>query len=506
MKRLTLILIIGLLPIMAFAERPTDLSGPIAIKGVLLKPYQNYPEGTEFVIRQVIKMRPIAPSNSGIYYALQINHTQFAFPQESMDMVKLNTPENNKEFWQQVYLRYHMYEYFNKKGHHNELRKEIDEECSDYLDKLKDIAYQDDYITSYVQSIFAKFTATGIDPNRKDYLNVRVIQSPDPNAYMLPNGTMLVSTGLLCTLDSEDELAAIIVEEMAHYVLDHQIRNVYHAQRSAERAAFWGSILSATADAAFDVAYWNDDDKALGIGVIASIGSIATLLSVHVIDRLGMDYTTGQENAADRIAREMLTFSGMNPDGLSSALSKIVDYYNTQRRRNDLMRYGSIKNLEKRITKSGGETKRLSSHLYLKMTSDVVTFNAAMNIADQRYTEVEKLIQKNIDNHFATDNDYVILAKSKMALYNTQETNEECLSLLQKAQTMAGSSPNLDIYKQKILLLLRMNKQIQAADTLKEYVELLTQFQSQGTAGEDKDWTAKEIDWANHLLDKINRP
>ncbi len=98
-----------------------------------------------------------------------------------------------------------------------------------------------------------------------------------------------------------------------------------------------------------------------------------------------------------------------------------------------------------------------------------------MNYANKRYKETARLIRKNIDNRLATDNDYIILVKAEMALSNTEEVNNRCLAMLDKAQEMAGTSPNLDIYKQKILLLMRMNKQAQAADILKEYITLLWQ-------------------------------
>ena len=372
------------------------------------------------------------------------------------------------------------------------------------IEEMEEIGYEDDFITSYVQNIFAKLTATGIDPNRSERLNVRVIQSPEPDAYMLPNGTMLISTGLLCTLDSEDELAAIIANEMSHFVLDHQVNNIYRAERRAKRAAFWGTVLAVTAEVALEVAYWDDDDTALGVGAVASIGSIAALLNVNVVNRLGMNYKNNQEYAADRVARELLEFKGMNPDGLASALSKVIGYYNIQQRGHTLLRYGSIDNLKKRIDKAGEAEKQIS-HPYLKATSDVVTFNAAMNMADQRYEEAGRLIQKNINNDLATDHDYVILAKSRMALYNTEEVNEECATLLWKAKELAGDSPNLDIYKQEILLLMRMNKQAKAAGTLKEYLGLLSRYQEQGVQGEEEEWTSKEIAWANQLLDKINR-
>ena len=87
-----------------------------------------------------------------------------------------------------------------------------------------------------------------------------------------------------------------------------------------------------------------------------------------------------------------------------------------------------------------------------------------------------------------------------MALSNTEEVNNRCLAMLDKAQEMAGTSPNLDIYKQKILLLMRMNKQAQAADILKEYITLLSAYEGQGIEGTEKEWTNKEIGWANQML------
>ena len=454
MKRLiTFVVLAVLLSTAGFAARQKDLSGPIAIKGELQQQYENFPAGTPVVIRKVVKMKSADQAGPDIFYATEINGIQFAVPASALKTIKLSPPETNQEFWQQTYLKQHLYEYFGERGYNSKLRKEVDEECRDYLYKLEEIGYEDDFITSYVQNIFAKLTATGIDPNRSERLNVRVIQSPEPDAYMLPNGTMLIAV---------------------------------------------------TAEVALEVAYWDDDDTALGVGAVASIGSVAALLNVNVVNRLGMNYKNNQEYAADRVARELLEFKGMNPDGLASALSKVIGYYNIQQRGHKLLRYGSIDNLKKRIDKAG-EAENQISHPYLKATSDVVTFNAAMNMADQRYEEAGRLIQKNINNNLATDHDYVILAKSRMALYNTEEVNEECATLLWKAKELAGDSPNLDIYKQEILLLMRMNKQAKAAGTLKEYLGLLSRYQEQGVQGEEEEWTSKEIAWANQLLDKINR-
>ena len=505
MKRIiTLIFLTVFITTAGWAAYHNDLSGPISIKGTLNAEYEDYPAGTPVTIRRITKIEGNV-QHDGIYYAVDIQGVQFGIPVEESKIIQLDPPENNQEFWQHVYLKNKLFQYFKKNGYREKLRTEIDEECKDYLYKVNDIAYKDDYITSYVQSIFAKLTATGHDLNRKERLNIRVIQSPNPDAYMLPNGSLLISTGLLCTLDSDDELAGIIASEMAHFVLDHQIDNIYRAERRAKRAAFWADILQTTADAALDIAYWNNNDKALAIGTAATIGTIGAVLNMDIVNRLGMQYKLKQEILADRIACEFLTFNKFNPDGLSSALHKIaLYYYNSKFNSKELIRYGSLEELRTRYSKLG-IVDVPSNRNYLKSTQDIITFNATMNLADERYEEASRLIEKSIQHNLATDNDYVILVKAQMALYNTQEVNEECMTMLWKAQELAGDNPNLDIYKQEILLFLRMNKQAKAAEKLKVYMDLLSAYESQKIEGEELAWTMKEKDWANQLLNKINR-
>ena len=507
MKRLATLFILTILVATAGFAKPKkykDLSGNIAVKGELTKEYRQSPAGTPVIIRRVVKMKNPGESSNNICYAVEMNGIQETIPLNEMGHIAISAPQTDREFWQQIYLKNHLYEYFSDRGYKHKLRQEIDEECLDYLDKLNEIAYQEDYIVSYVQGVFSKLNATTIDSNRGESLNIRIIQSPEPDAFMLPNGSMVISTGLLCILDSEDELAAVIACELGHYVLDHQVNNIYRAERRAKRAAFWADVFATTASAALDVAYWDDDKDAYAVSLVADIGAIASLLSIPATDRLGMKYKTSQETSSDRIARQLLAFKGYNPDGVASALSKIIGYYNLHQRSNDIPRYGSISDLQKRIEKAG-KAHNLSARPYLRTTSDVISFNAAMNYANKQYKETARLIRKNIDNRLATDNDYVILVKAEMALSNTEEVNNRCLAMLDKAKELAGTSPNLDIYKQKILLLMRMNKQAQAADILKEYIILLSDYEGQGIEGAEKEWTDKEIGWANRMLDRISR-
>ncbi|MCO7114070.1 M48 family metallopeptidase [Bacteroides uniformis] len=91
--------------------------------------------------------------------------------------------------------------------------------------------------------MFSKLNATTIDSNRGESLNIRIIQSPEPDAFMLPNGSMVISTGLLCTLDSEDELAAVIACELGHFVLDHRGKQHLPCRAACQACSFLGRCL-----------------------------------------------------------------------------------------------------------------------------------------------------------------------------------------------------------------------------------------------------------------------
>lgn len=429
--------------------------------------------------------------------------------------------ENSSDlFWQKTYQTYQMPEYFQRKGHRYPLRQEMNGRCTDYLYEIDKIAYRDAYIQDYVEGVFSQVAPVNLDPNRPENLNIRIFQSPAPDAFILPNGTMLISTGMLCTLDAEEELKAIIANEMAHYVLDHQIYNVARARLRTKRAAAWGTALAITgyvagavSVATADYSYHSDNrasDIAAFISLGADIGAIASLatadatINAQVMNHLGLKYKRKQEAIADQIAADFLTYNRIEPNALPSALTKIKNFYESEHQYEDIPRYESSKTLQKRISVLAGSTEEFPvNHFYRKTVSDIVTFNAMMYLNDKQYKQAEALVQKNIDNRLASSHDYLILSKAHMAQNNTPESNEECMQLLQKAQELSPA-PNLDINKQEILLLLRMKKQAQATDALQKYMEMLREYAQQGENNDDeKRWIEEEAGWAEKTIGKI---
>lgn len=209
-----------------------------------------------------------------------------------------------------------------------------------------------------------------------------------------------------------------------------------------------------------------------------------------------------QRTELSQIAQEFLKFKQIDSSALASALTKIKEYYTAEHDYYNLSRYGNYAELEERIAKLE-EAKETKSHPYLKAMSGVTTFNAILQHTNKRFESAARLANKNIANKVYSDDDYIILAKANMGLSSTPEANEESMKLIHKAKEMTDI-PNLNAYKQEILLLLRMNKQSKAADALKEYLKLLTKYQQQISIGNEADWAAAEASWAHKLLQRIS--
>ena len=113
-----------------------------------------------------------------------------------------------------------------KKGTQNNLRNEMEEEALDYISKQKEynMVLNDPYLENYIYSLISKIAPVDIVDGRPGNVNILIVDNPTLNAGMYSNGTMVIHTGLLSALHTEDELVAILSHEIAHFVLDHSVK------------------------------------------------------------------------------------------------------------------------------------------------------------------------------------------------------------------------------------------------------------------------------------------
>ncbi len=76
-------------------------------------------------------------------------------------------------------------------------------------------------------------------------VRVYPIRAPGLNAAMMPNGAMIVQSGLLLRVHDESELAAVIGHEISHFYREHAIESMRRWRKSQSAFAVASAVVSA---------------------------------------------------------------------------------------------------------------------------------------------------------------------------------------------------------------------------------------------------------------------
>ena len=96
-----------------------------------------------------------------------------------------------------------------------------------------DLIVRDPALNAYVRGV-----AERVMGSRAANLRVYIVRSTSFNALTLPNGLMLINSGLLLRMRSEAELAGVLAHEIGHYLRLHQIRKWRDLKRRSGISAF----------------------------------------------------------------------------------------------------------------------------------------------------------------------------------------------------------------------------------------------------------------------------
>jgi len=152
----------------------------------------------------------------------------------------------------------------------------------------------DPYINSYVRDATCRVAA--------DYcadLRIYVIRNPNFNASMTANGIVQVWTGLLVRVSSEDELAAVLGHELAHFTQLHTLDRLRRAKKSM------------AAGSMFDLGL------AVLTGYSVPVGQMTAMVSL-------MTFSRGDESEADLLGVRYMADAGYDPRAAASVWEMIV--------------------------------------------------------------------------------------------------------------------------------------------------------------------------------------
>lgn len=130
-------------------------------------------------------------------------------------------------------------------------------------------------------------------------LRIYIIRNPGFNASMTANGMMQVWTGLLIRLSSEDELAAVLGHELAHYTQLHSLARL----RQLKKSMTAGSML--------------DLGIILATGIPLPVGLLSAVASA-------MAYSRDQEEEADLLGVNFMEQAGFDPQAAARVWEMMV--------------------------------------------------------------------------------------------------------------------------------------------------------------------------------------
>ncbi|MFQ5565044.1 MAG: M48 family metalloprotease [Paracoccaceae bacterium] len=146
------------------------------------------------------------------------------------------------------------------------------------------------------------FEAAGFPPGGID---LYIINDRSLNAFVANGNNMFLHTGLLQTLETPEELLAVIAHETGHIAGGHQARRQINI-RNAKGPALLGLLVGVAAG-------------------VAGGGEAATAViagSQSAIQRTLLRYNRGEEAAADQAALDYLARARINPSGMLKLLGR----------------------------------------------------------------------------------------------------------------------------------------------------------------------------------------
>ena len=325
-------------------------------------------------------------------------------------------------------------------------------QMDNYEEKLKTSGsrLKDKNLDKYLKDILCNLTEYCQD------IRVYVQDIPYFNAFMAPNGMMVVWTGLLLRVENEAQLAAVIGHEAGHYIRRHSLKAWLDAKTRTDLMA----ILSI----------------GLAVGGVPGGGdifNISQLLQAGIMAKHSRD----NEREADEIGLDSLIKAGYDPDEAPKVWENIIKEMELGENKNPPAFFASHPNPKERIknlkeqTKKYSDIKRNHNKENLKNIISPHTKNWIKNeIRTNNKIEQTSFI---FSNFFDNKEDSHLLKFYQGEIYRLkkeEKNNEKAIELYKESIEENDNFP--DVYRELGLLLLKEEKKDEARKNLEKYVTL----------------------------------
>ena len=287
-------------------------------------------------------------------------------------------------------------------------------------------------------------------------IRVYVLDIPYFNAFMAPNGMMVVWTGLLLRAENEAQLSAVIGHEAGHYIRRHSLKAWLDAKARTDLMALLSIGLAVG-----------------GVPGGGDIFNITQLLQAGIMAKHSRD----NEREADEIGLDALIKAGYDPDEAPKVWENIIKEMELGENKKPPAFLASHPNPKERIKNLQEQTKRYSK---IERKKNKENLKKIIQPYLKKWIRNEIRVNNKIEQTefvfskvFNDTNNLYLLKFYQGEIYRLkkdEEKNKKAIKLYRDSIKENKDFP--DVYRELGLLLLKENKNNEAKEKLKKYVDL----------------------------------
>lgn len=381
------------------------------------------------------------------------------------------------------------------------IRTGMEEDAMSYISSLRQygLLFDDPYLESYLYSIITKLAPTHRVDGFPFNLSLAIARDDSMNACVFPNGTILINTGLLANIHTEDELVAILAHEIGHFASNHALVNIQKLIQRKERAETFAALATAMAATTEIIAasngYYADGSLTFGTAILSSA------IASDVAKNLGLQFKRDQESDADEMAVRALAYLGYDKNACATLFARMTEVYNEEGNWAAYYIAEDHPSLKERIEKCGIPNLKRDPE-FEKKVSFAVTNAAITKFNIGRFAQALKFVEQNIKNNVATDDDYLLKANCLINMSNDSASNAEALDLVKKAKRI--NPTNVNILKTEIIATIRNGLVSDAQALLTDYMnDISEKLDRIDPTASLYNYYEQELDWSRKMKVKI---
>ena len=187
-----------------------------------------------------------------------------------------------------------------------------------------------DEINGYLESIGNRLLK-GWEGEKPEYA-VTLVYGDELGAHVTSHQNIFVPTGWIHTVESEDELAAILAHELAHIILRHPYTLGERKQQQGflEDAGEWATMLTVMSgmrggmnNGQFNLAIADQDETAKRMLAVMTASTAIYEIKRSLIDP---NINRNQEEQADFLAVDLLAKAGYNRNAFLDVMQRLANY------------------------------------------------------------------------------------------------------------------------------------------------------------------------------------